>query len=351
MSNLAQLLTPKLPNTMTIPEPLERAWTWMEAQGWGFENQHGYFLTPYAGTSELGIVFSPTESLTGWFEPNEEGHDRLLPLGQTDGTGSFAALWRDPGDALRFVLLGSEGERLYLADDAVDFLRLLAIGYLELDSYAIVEAPIEDDEESVAALADFRAWVEREFEVTVPSHWSLREPDPFDAWVAEVKGEGVAQSLEPASTAAAAAASVPFVAPSVDVAAVVGTCTSLFDAPRIDGIRFGRLNGFHHTAAAWGHELAVIDEREPSGLEEETALAKIMSDVRSAFVAKWGTPRSKAPVKDSWAANKLVVTSIQHVDLWHVDDDLVVALFTSATEGQQIAAVVSRDAVDTTAAY
>lgn len=147
MSHLSQLLTPKLPAGLAIPDPLERAWLWMEAQGWGFENRNGYFLTPYAGTAELGTVFSPTESLTGWFEPGEPGHDRLLPLGQSDGTGSFAALWLDPSDTIRFVVLGSEGERLYLADDAVDFLRLLAIGYLELNTYALPEEPAEEDEE------------------------------------------------------------------------------------------------------------------------------------------------------------------------------------------------------------
>lgn len=348
MSKLSKLFAPNLPPGMSIPEPLDRAWTWMEAKGWGFENTNGYFLTPYAGTAELGIVFSPTETLTGWFEPEEIGHDRLFPLGQTDGTGSFAALWRDPSDEPRVVVLGSEGERLYLADDAVDFLRLLAIGYLELNSYSIDEAPIEDDEESVAALAEFRAWVEQEFDVSVPPQWSVLVPDPFDAWVSEAKGEE--PELE-AGDPAPAPAAAPFSLPSVDVDVVVEACKSLFDEPRIEGIRFRRLNGLRLTTGAWGHELDVIEEREPAGLDEETALARVMSDVRSAFVVEWGAPRAEAPAKDSWVANKLVVTSIQHVDLWPVGDDLVLALFTSATEGTQIAAVVSAAAVDEPANY
>ncbi|WP_181064972.1 hypothetical protein [Pseudoclavibacter sp. Z016] len=348
MSKLSQLLTPKLPPEMSIPEPLERAWTWMEAQGWGFENKHGYFLTPYAGTAELGITFSPTETLTGWFEPGENGHDRLFPLGQTDGTGGFAALWRDPSDEVRVVVLGSEGERLFAADDAVDFLRLLAIGYLELNSYSIGEAPIDEDAESVAALAEFRAWVEQEFDVSVPPEWSVREPDPFDAWVGEVKGE----ELEvPAGGPAPEPDTTPFILPSVDIDAVVSACRKLLHEPRIDGIRFRRLDGLRLTTAAWGHELEIITGREPTGLDEETTLASLMSDVRSAFIAAWGAPRAEAPAKDSWAANKLVVTSIEHVDLWPVGDDLFVALFTSATEGMQIAAVVSASAVDEPANY
>ncbi|GAA1730579.1 hypothetical protein GCM10009710_08970 [Aeromicrobium alkaliterrae] len=159
----------------------------MEDQGWGFETRGTYYLTPFEGRAQLGIVFSPSETLTGWFEPGEPGHDRLFPLGQTDGSGSFAALWLDPTDTVRFVLLGSEGERLLLADDAVDFLRLIAIGYLELADYVLPEAPDEDEDgESVAALAQFRAWVESELGVDVPEHWTVQEPDPFSAWVDEV---------------------------------------------------------------------------------------------------------------------------------------------------------------------
>lgn len=336
MSHLADLLAPKLPDGMTIPEPLERAWTWMEGQGWGFENRNGYFLTPYAGTAELGIVFSPTESLTGWFEPDEVGHDRLFPLGQTDGTGSFAALWRDPSDAIRVVVLGSEGERLSLADDAVDFLRLLAIGYLELNGYVLAEEPSDEDEESVAALAQFRAWVETEFGVEVPAHWEVREPDPFDDWVAEVKNE------EPEPVRAA----TPFVAPEVNTSEVIAACLELFEEPRIERIQFGRLRNLPRTTAAWGHELAVIDTPEPGSPADVAALARVMSDVRAAFIAQWGTPRAEAPAPGSWAANKLEVTWIQHVDLWPVTDDIVVALFTSAEEGTQIAAVVSPAAID-----
>lgn len=226
MSHLSQLLTPKLPAGLAIPDPLERAWLWMEAQGWGFENRNGYFLTPYAGTAELGTVFSPTESLTGWFEPGEPGHDRLLPLGQSDGTGSFAALWLDPSDTIRFVVLGSEGERPYLADDAVDFLRLLAIGYLELNTYALPEEPAEEDEESVVALAPFRAWVEAEFGVEVPPRWAVPEPDPFDAWVAEVKNE----EPEPARVA------LPFVDPDADASDVIAACSDLVGSPQIAAV-------------------------------------------------------------------------------------------------------------------
>lgn len=191
MSRFADLIAPELPAGITIPEALDRAWTWMEEQGWGAEKNGSYFLTPYAGRSQLGIVFSTGMSLQGWFrDPDDPALSRLMPLGETDTAGSMATLWLDASDTLRSALLGQDVGRLLLADDAVDFLRLVAIGYLELSSYDLVEEPyVEDDMDSVAALADFRAWVAAEFGVDVPAHWSVRSPDPFEAWVAQARGE------------------------------------------------------------------------------------------------------------------------------------------------------------------
>lgn len=186
MPSMTALLTPRLPAGVTLPEPLTRAWAWMEAQGFGFTNEHGYFLTPYPGRSQLGVVFSPNESLTGWFEPGEPGHDDLVPLCEIAGDGSCCALWNDAGTT-RFAALGSDGDTFLLADSAVDFLRLIAIGYDEIGfADAVTEPPYE--EESVEAHAPFRAWVEQEFGVEVPEHWRTFEPDPFKAWVAERKG-------------------------------------------------------------------------------------------------------------------------------------------------------------------
>lgn len=342
MSRLAELLQPSIPAGITIPEPLERAWSWMEAQGFGVETAHGYVLTPYAGRAELGIVFSATESLAGWFEPGEPGHDRLLPLGQTDGTGSFAALWLDPAGVQRFVLLGSEGERLHLADDAVDLLRLVAIGYRELNDYSLPEEPDEDEDgESVSALADFRAWVGTELGVEVPPHWEVREPDPFAAWVAEVRGES---PFEPAPAAAVTA-------PEVDPAEVVAACEELLTEPGIEGIRFGRRRGFALTTAAWGHELEVIHDSGESESGNAALVAGPIAAVRAALVARWGEPRPAAAVERSWAADFADVHRIDTVDLWDVADDVVVGLFSSVEEWTQVAVVVERRAVDSAHRY
>ncbi|MFY7065909.1 hypothetical protein ACOQFV_08605 [Nocardiopsis changdeensis] len=186
MTHMTDLLTPHLPAGITLPEPLERAWAWMEAQGFGFTNEHGYFLTPYPGDRQLGVVFSPGESLTGWFEPGKPGHGDLVPLGEISGDGGMCLLWNDSGTT-RFVALSSDGEAFLLADSAVDFLRLIAIGYDDLPFSELLTGPPEEDE-AVEALAPFRAWVEAEFGTEVPAHWHTADPDPFNTWVSALKG-------------------------------------------------------------------------------------------------------------------------------------------------------------------
>lgn len=89
MSKLREVLT--VPDAIIIPDELDRAWQWMEDQGWGVQNANGYFLTPYAGDSQLGIVFSDTATLEGWFEPDSEAAAQLLPFAEIAGDGSVGA--------------------------------------------------------------------------------------------------------------------------------------------------------------------------------------------------------------------------------------------------------------------
>lgn len=130
MSRLTDLLTPRLPEGFTVPEPLDSAWSWMEQQGWVVDGPNGYFVTPYPGPRQLGAVFSAQESLDGWFEPGDPGFDQLVPIAQISGDGGTGAVWID-GDQVRFVALGSDGDAYLLADSPVDFLRLIAVGYHE----------------------------------------------------------------------------------------------------------------------------------------------------------------------------------------------------------------------------
>lgn len=186
MSRLTDLLTPRLPAGFSIPAPLDRAWSWMEEQGWVVDGPNGYFVTPYSGTRQLGVVFSGQESLAGWFEPDDPGFDQLVPIAQVSGDGSTGAVWID-GDRARFVVLGSDGETFLLADSAVDFLRLVAIGHRELTSWELEEEP--EDDEAVEAHAAFRTWVETELDVEVPSVWAVTDPGRFEEWAERVRTE------------------------------------------------------------------------------------------------------------------------------------------------------------------
>ncbi|MDT0202955.1 hypothetical protein [Nocardioides sp. AE5] len=181
-------LSDSLPDHITLPDELEAAWAWMEAQGWGGTGADGSpFLTPYAGDVQLGVVFA-TGSLAGWFEPDSPAAARLLPIAEITGSGSIGALWVDDDGKTRVVALDSEGSAYVLAETALDFLRLVAIGHAELHEWDLSLEP--EDEESVEAHAEFRAWLEQEYAVQVPEVWEAADSeDDFAQWVAVQRGE------------------------------------------------------------------------------------------------------------------------------------------------------------------
>ncbi|GAB3623634.1 hypothetical protein GCM10027418_17170 [Mariniluteicoccus endophyticus] len=164
-----------------MPDALLRAWDWMEAQGHELENEHGYYLTPYADDRQLGVVFSPDSSTVGWLEPGAPGSERLVAIADISADGSLGAMWLDADDKVRFVALGSDGELWPLADDAVDFCRMLAVGYDEYTDFTFGDEP--EDEEAVEAHAEFRAWVEAELG-PVPDVWDAPDDDHgFVGWM------------------------------------------------------------------------------------------------------------------------------------------------------------------------
>jgi cell wall assembly regulator SMI1 len=187
-SAVGKRLTARLSPGTDLPEPLVRALAAMEARGWGGTDANGVpFVTPYEGEWQLGAVFSGSQSTEGWLDPDAPDAWRLLPLAEADGSGAFAALWFEPSGDSRFVLLSSEGGvPKRLAEDPVDFLRFIAIGYRDTMSLMFGLPPDlddEDEEEAVTAHAEFRAWVEGEFGVEVPAMWKVSDDDRFFAWL------------------------------------------------------------------------------------------------------------------------------------------------------------------------
>ena len=166
----------------------------MEDHEYAADAPGGYCVT-VSGDDDSSIVFTADGTLEGRLEPDESGRAVVLPIGDADGSGSIIALWRD-GDAVRVVLLGSDGERGILAQDAREFLTLLAIGYVELNGIALgaePEDPVETDQ--------FREWVEGTFGVTVPSAWPALSdhPDAFGSWMARQFGEEPDEAVSPPS--------------------------------------------------------------------------------------------------------------------------------------------------------
>lgn len=108
--------------------------------------------------------------------------------------GSLYAFWIDDNENQKIVHLGSEGDGLYiLAENFIDFLRLLAIGYDEIgfaDMNMTVQAwnkGIEKDENE-GINPSFRKWVSSEFGVNIPNKGKEIadfNDESFNHWIQE----------------------------------------------------------------------------------------------------------------------------------------------------------------------
>ncbi len=187
MSKLCDEITATLLPCMAVPESLRQLFDWIE--------QHGYFVD--TDDRRVGSLFPDDELKAGWTdderpggtiiefsaEGNAELHywfgherrdvlDRLCVFAHTGAEGSMAAFWLDDGGKQRIVHLGSGSGAVMccvLADDPIDFLRLLAIGYDEICwNDAFSESPNADDELFVHPNIAYQNWVQETFGVTIP---------------------------------------------------------------------------------------------------------------------------------------------------------------------------------------
>ena len=188
MSKLGDEISATLLPGMTIAKSLQQLFDWIE--------QHGYFVDTENG--RIGSLFPDDELKAGWTD-NERpggtiiefaaegnvnlhywfGHerrevlDRLCVFAKTGAEGSMAAFWIDDDGKQRIVHLGSgSGSTMccVLADDPIEFLRLLAIGYDEICwNEAFSEPPNTDDDMIVHPNIKFQSWVQQTFDVTIPS--------------------------------------------------------------------------------------------------------------------------------------------------------------------------------------
>ena len=212
-----QIMRTLLPG-MFLPEPLRLLFQWIEAND---------FIVDRPTGERIGFLFLEDELRAGWTETERPGgttieffaegntnlkywfgHERadvlnrLCVFANTGAEGSMAALWLDPDGTQRIVHLGSgSGSTMVcvLADDAVDFIRLLAIGYDEICWNSELARPPNSGGAERAFVVHpntkFQDWVRTTFNVEIPrvgtdivKHVSEigdeNSSDHFNQWVA-----------------------------------------------------------------------------------------------------------------------------------------------------------------------
>lgn len=183
-----------LPKWMVLPDPIAMLLTWLEDQGRIERAEDGAYIAALNDGSRGSdvLIFARPAELAAWFGTSDSAVlDRVFPFARTGADGSQAAFWIDEGGRQAIVHLGSgSGSMLacVLADDATDFVRLLAIGYQELAwPDAFDRRPGTGDD---AGIPDpvFRAWVEAAFGAPIPATAAeivkdpalMTDPEPTD---------------------------------------------------------------------------------------------------------------------------------------------------------------------------
>ena len=217
---LLQQLENALPEGMQIPEELRQLYQWIEDNGYYSENEgirYGY-LYPQDKLREswkeeereggTDIAFSVLknidreEVLENYYKKHkDEVRRRLLVFAQSGADGSECALWLDDEGHTQIVHIGSGSGSMMtciLVKNALDFLRLLAIGYDEIcwDEDYPLPPNSNKDNTFVYPNTQYQEWVQNTFHTTIPKiglevvtpHNMNDEPitDPFLKWFLEV---------------------------------------------------------------------------------------------------------------------------------------------------------------------
>ncbi|WP_316845021.1 hypothetical protein [Pedobacter psychrodurus] len=168
-----------IPKGITIPEELEKLCNWTDTNGY-----------PISGYFELRA--DDGETIRYWLGFDNVS-DRFGIFG-AGPDGSLYSFWVDDENNHKIVHLGSEGgERYILANNFIDFLRLLAIGYMEI-GYSDLNMTVQEwnlatgQEKDEGINPKFREWIEKEFKVQIPDKGSEIVDDgnkTFSNWIDE----------------------------------------------------------------------------------------------------------------------------------------------------------------------
>jgi hypothetical protein len=222
MNCFSRIIMDSFPRGIAVPEPLAQFFAWIGDRAVVRRKDHMFaFVDPDWTRSSLFVEPVRSGDSVAWTNScDPEVSDRLAPFCATGGDGSRAALWRDDDGRTQIVHMGSgSGSTMagVLVEDAIDFLRLLAIGYDELcwpedhhqtpwSLYAKHRAELEavDDAKGLEWFGEFdeplqlRSWVSETFGVTVPATaaelvGNLGEmgdnssDDPFLQWLSRIE--------------------------------------------------------------------------------------------------------------------------------------------------------------------
>ncbi len=187
-NKLIEQLVAVMPAGTEIPTPIRQLYEWIESNGFYVDNANGRIGLLYPeqelreswtdegrrGGTYIEFAASGNVNLKYWFgAEHEEVSRRLCVFGKTGGEGSECAFWQSESGELKIVHMGSGSGSVLncvLADNAVDFLRLLAIGYDEIcwpDEFAAPPNEL-NDEFKVEPNVAFQEWVKTTFSVEIP---------------------------------------------------------------------------------------------------------------------------------------------------------------------------------------
>ena len=221
MSNiLLQQLENALPKGMQIPEELRQIYQWIEDNGYYMDAKgvrYGWLFPEdkikesWTDNERIGgtmITFNVDEESyrnelleIQYKEHLDEVKRRLLVFARSGADGSECALWLDDEGHTQIVHIGSGSGSMMtciLVKNALDFLRLLAIGYDEIcwDEDYPLPPNSNKDNTFVHPNTQYQEWVQNTFHTTIPKiglevvtpHNMNDEPitDPFLKWFLEV---------------------------------------------------------------------------------------------------------------------------------------------------------------------
>ena len=217
---LLQQLENALPEGMQIPEELRKLYQWIEDNGYYMDAKgvrYGWLFPEdkikesWTDNERIGgtmITFNVDEESyrnelleIQYKEHLEEVKRRLLVFARSGADGSECALWLDDEGRTQIVHIGSGSGSMMtciLVKNALDFLRLLAIGYDEIcwDEDYPFPPNSNKDNTFVHPNTQYQEWVQNTFHTTIPKiglevvtpHNMNDEPitDPFLKWFFEM---------------------------------------------------------------------------------------------------------------------------------------------------------------------